>query len=128
MAATTTVEVDPFDLPEWLAGGEVTWRASSSIRDTVRITGELSAGPERLACDLLAADVAYPTALLDPDWRRAVHEQWSFGQVLLLEYDGRLTLAAPGTGFTADAVLDTLSRLAKAVGVRPATFVAALRL
>lgn len=127
MVAPTPAEVDPFDLPEWLAGGEVTWQASSSVRDATLVSGELTSGAERLACDLLAADVAYPAAVLDPDWRRAAHEQWSFGQVLLIEYDGRLTLAVPGTGFTADRVLDTLGRLAKAVGVRPSTFVAALR-
>lgn len=127
MVAPTPAEVDPFDLPEWLAGGEVTWQASSSVRDATLVSGELTSGAERLACDLLAADVAYPAAVLDSDWRRAAHEQWSFGQVLLIEYDGRLTLAVPGTGFTADRVLDTLGRLAKAVGVRPSTFVAALR-
>lgn len=124
----TVTDVDPFDLPEWLAADEVTWRASSSVRDTAHVTGELSNGSERLACDLLAADLAYPQAALDPDWRRAAHQQWTFGQVLLVEYDGRLTLAVPGTGFTADTVLDSLGRLAKAVGVRPGTFVAALRL
>ncbi len=121
-------EVDPFDLPEWLAGDEVTWEASSSVRGSAHVTGELRSGDSRLACDLLAADVAYPTAVLEPDRRRAAHQQWTFGQVLLLEYDGRLTLAVPGTGFTADTVLDSLGRLAKAIGAPPATFVAALRL
>ena len=124
----TVAEVDPFDLPEWLAGEEITWHASSSVRGSARVSGELRAGEGRVPCDLLAADLAYPQAALDPDWRRAAHQQWTFGQVLLLEYDGRLTLAVPGTGFTADTVLDALGRLAKAVGVRPDTFVAALRL
>ena len=45
-----------------------------------------------------------------------------------MEYDGRLTLAVPGTEFTADEVLESLNRLAKAVGVKPSRFVAALRL
>jgi hypothetical protein len=48
--------------------------------------------------------------------------------VLLLEYDGRLTLAVPGTAFTADRVLEAIGRLAKAVGVKPGRFLAALRL
>lgn len=121
-------EVDPFDLPEWLAGDEVTWHASSSVRGSAHVTGELHADDGRVACDLLAADLAYPQAALDPERRRAAHQQWTFGQVLLLDCDGRLTLAVPGTGFTADTVLDALGRLAKAVGVRPDTFVAALRL
>ena len=34
-------------------------------------------------------------------------------------YDGRLTLAVPGTAFTADRVLEVLGRLAEAVGAPP---------
>lgn len=126
--APEVTEIDPFDLPEWLAADEVTWRASSSVRGSAHVTGELGCGDNRLACDLLAADLAYPTESLEVTWRRAAHQQWRFGQVLVLEYHGRLTLAVPGTGFTADTVLDALGRLAKAIGVSPATFVAALRL
>jgi hypothetical protein len=85
-------------------------------------------GDEPLPCDLLAADLAYPAPVLNGEWRRAAHQQWTHGQVLLVEYDGRLTLAVPGTGFTADRVLESLARLAKAVGVKPQRFVAALRL
>ena len=48
--------------------------------------------------------------------------------VLLVEYDGRLTLAVPGTAYSADGVLETVGRLAKAVGVRPGRFVVTLRL
>ena len=121
-------EVDPFDLPEWLAGDEVTWHASSSVRGSAHVTGELRAVDGRVACDLLAADLAYPEPVLEPQWRRAAHQQWTHGQVLLVEYDGRLTLVVPGTEFTADRVLESLARLAKAVGVRPARFVATLRL
>ena len=50
------------------------------------------------------------------------------GQVLLVEYDDRLTLAVPGTDFTADRALEAIGRLAKAVGVKPGKFLAALRL
>ena len=128
MSAVRVSEVDPFDLPEWLAEQEVTWRAGSSVRGSHHVAGDLTAGGESLACDLLAADLAYPEPTLDGPWRRAAHQQWSFGQVLLVEYDGRLTLAVPGTDFTADRVLDSLTRLAKAVGVAPSRFVAALRL
>jgi hypothetical protein len=121
-------EVDPFDLPEWLAEEEVTWRAASSVRGSHQVSGELTSGTHSLPCDLLAADLAYPEPTLDADWRRAAHQQWALGQVLLVEYDGRLTLAVPGTDFSADRVLDSLGRLAKAVGVKPSRFVAALRL
>ena len=128
MDAPDVVEVDAFDLPEWLGESEVTWRAESSIRGSHHLTGHLVGGDEPLPCDLLAADLAYPAPVLDGEWRRAAHQQWTLGQVLLVEYDGRLTLAVPGTGFTADRVLESLGRLAKAVGVKPSRFVAALRL
>lgn len=128
MEAPDVAEVDAFDLPEWLGESEVTWRASSSIRGSHQLTGDLVGGDEALPCDLLAADLAYPQPVLDGEWRRAAHQQWTHGQVLLVEYDGRLTLAVPGTDFTADRVLESLARLAKAVGVKPSRFVAALRL
>jgi hypothetical protein len=127
-AATTVVEADPFDLPEWLGSSEVTWTARSSVRAAYRVTGELAAGAERLGCDLLAADQAFPEPVLADGWRRRAHQAWTHGQVLLVEYDGRLTLTVPGTEFTADRLLEALGRLAKAVGVEPTRYVAALRL
>jgi hypothetical protein len=121
-------EVDPFDLPEWLAQDEVTWRAASTVRGSHHVAGDLTGSTDALPCDLVAADLAYPEPSLPADWRRTAHQHWTLGQVLLLEYDGRLTLAVPGTDFTADRVLDSLARLAKAVGVDPSRFMAALRL
>ena len=127
-APATIAGADPFDLPEWLGTGEVTWSAQSSVRAGPRVSGELTAGDDRLACDLLAADEAFPVPVLDERWRHDAHQAWTHGQVLQVEYDGRLTLAVPGTRFTADRVLETLGRLAKAVGVKPDQFVATLRL
>jgi hypothetical protein len=66
--------------------------------------------------------------VLGERWRHDAHQAWSYGQVLLVEYDGRLTLAVPGTRFTADDALETLARLAKAVGVQPERFSVTLRL
>jgi hypothetical protein len=120
--------VDPFDLPEWLGTGEVTWTALSSVRGASRIEGELAGAGEGIACDLMAADLAYPEPLLADSWRRQAHQAWTHGQVLLVEYDGRLTLAVPGTAYSADGVLETVGRLAKAVGVAPGQFVVTLRL
>lgn len=128
MPAPTVEEMDPFDLPEWLGEGEVTWSATSSLTGSAHVRGELTGAGDAVPCDLLAADLAYPEPVLDPDWRRSAHQQWTHGQVLLVEYDGRLTLAAPGIDFTADRVLECLGRLAKAVGAEPERFVAALRL
>ncbi len=120
--------VDPFDLPEWLGEGEVTWTATASVHGGHRVPGELTGDGEPLACDLLGADQAFPVPVLDDDWRRQAHQAWTHGQVLLADYDGRLTLAVPGTSFTADLALEAVGRLAKSVGVKPGQFVAALRL
>ena len=120
--------VDPFDLPDWLGTSEVTWTATTSVRGAAHIEGTLGGDGGDLACDLLAADQAYPEPLLDDAWRRQAHQAWTHGQVLLVEYDGRLTLAVPGTAYSADGVLETVGRLAKAVGVRPGRFAVTLRL
>ncbi len=126
---TPVVEpVDAFDLPEWLATSTVSWTAQSGVRGSRLIRGVLSAPEGEIDCDLMAADVAYPEPALDDEWRRLAHQAWEYGQVLLMRYDGRLTLAVPGTAYSADGVLETIGRLAKAVGVRPGNFVVALRL
>jgi hypothetical protein len=120
--------IDPFDLPEWLGTRQVSWVARSTVRGASRVRGCLAAGSDEIPCDLLAADVAYPQPLLDEAWRRQAHQAWEYEQVLLLSYDGRLTLAVPGTAYSADGALETVGRLAKAVGVEPDRFVVCLRL
>jgi hypothetical protein len=128
VSAPDVSSIDPFDLPEWLGTSEVTWVAQSTVRGAARIRGELAGNGEVIACDLLAADLAYPQPLLADTWRRQAHQSWTYGQVLVVEYDGRLTLAVPGTAYSADGVLETVSRLAKAVGVSPEHFTVTLRL
>jgi hypothetical protein len=120
--------VDPFDLPEWLGSRQVSWVARSTVRGASHVRGCLAGGADEIPCDLLAADVAYPQPLLAEKWRRGAHQAWEYGQVLLLSYDGRLTLAVPGTAYSADGVLEAVGRLAKAVGVEPDRFVVCLRL
>jgi hypothetical protein len=66
--------------------------------------------------------------VLPEDWRSRAHQAWTYGQVLLLDDTGRLTLAVPGTAFSADLALETLARLARGVGVEPSRFSARLRL
>ena len=129
MAAPKDVAAfDAFDLPEWIGTTELTWTARTSVRGRHQVAGVLSAGSDALDCDLLAADQAFPQPVLDEQWRRAAHQSWTHGEVLLLEYDGRLTLTVPGTEFTADRVLETLTRLAKAFGVAPDRVLASIRL
>jgi hypothetical protein len=109
--------VDPFDLPEWLGVADVTWAAEAGLRSGYAVPGHLGAdGHDVLACDLLGVDVAYPVPVAADLVRHDAHQAWRHGQVLLVDAGGRLTLAVPGTGFTADLVLDALGRLAKAVG------------
>jgi len=118
---------DPFDLPEWLGTVEVTWYAEASERTGHFLRGHLLGGDEEHPCDLLAVDQAWPAPVADEQTRRAVHNAWRNGQVLLLDREGRLVVAVPGTCFSADRVLEVLGRLAKAVGAQPEAFVAALR-
>jgi hypothetical protein len=126
---TAQVEpVDPFELPDWVGTERVSWVAHSSVRGASHVRGCLTAGNEEIGCDLLAADVAYPQPLLVEAWRRQAHQAWEYGQVLLVSYDGRLTLAVPGTAYSADGALEAVGRLAKAVGVEPDQFVVCLRL
>lgn len=121
--------VDPFELPEWLGESDVTWSTESGLREGYAVAGSLEAeGEHAVPCDLLAVDEAYPIPVADQEVRHDAHQAWRHGQVLLVEVDGRVTLAVPGTGFTADLVLDALSRLAKAVGASPDHYSVRLRI
>jgi hypothetical protein len=121
--------VDPFELPEWLGESDVTWAAESGLRRGYAVTGVLTAaGHDPLPCDLLAVDEAYPLPVADEKARHDAHQAWRHGQVLLVEVDDRLTLAVPGTGFTADLVLDALGRLSKAVGSSAEHYTVLLRI
>ena len=126
----TVGPVDPFDLPEWVGEVPVTWRALSSLTDSHLVTGELDGGtPDTtLTCDVLACDPAYPLPVLSEAWRHDAHQAWALGEVMPVEYDGRLTLVLPGTVLTADPLLEAVRRLARAVGSRPDRFTVALRL
>ncbi|MEI5675181.1 MULTISPECIES: hypothetical protein [unclassified Nocardioides] len=121
-------DVDPFDLPEWLGVGDVTWSAESGVRSGHDVRGVLTTGGAALPCDLLAVDDAWPEPVADAGTRVRAHQAWHRGQVHLVSHSGRLTLAVPGSGFSADLVLDALSRLAKAVGASPDHYTALLRI
>lgn len=113
---TTAVELDPFDLPDWLGEVTVCWAAAQGL-DGHQVSGRLDGDPDHhLACDLLAVDQAYPRPVLDEAIRVQVHQAWRHGQVLLLGIEERLTLAAPGIGWTTESVLEAFSRFARAVG------------
>jgi hypothetical protein len=122
-------DVDPFDLPEWLGTGEVTWEPDAGLRTGHHVRGHLRAtGEDPLVCDLLAVDEAYPAPVTDDRTRSRSHQSWRHDQVLLGTLGERLTLAVPGTRFDADRVIDALARLAKAVGATPDRWAALLRI
>jgi hypothetical protein len=119
--------VDPFDLPSWLGDGAVTWVPDCGITRTALLPGRLCAtGQADLPCDLLAVDEAYPAPVAADDVRTLAHQSWRHGQVHVVSYAGRLTLAVPGQAFTADRVLEVLGRLAAAVGAPPEQMAALL--
>lgn len=119
--------LDPFDLPEWLGTAEVVWQAGAGA-ERHRVPGELTSDDGSVPCDLLAVDRAYPAPVVGEDTRRAAHQAWRNGEVLVVEADGRPTLAVPGVEFPAGRLLEALARFTKAVGARPDRFTAALRL
>ncbi|CAA9375740.1 MAG: hypothetical protein AVDCRST_MAG60-485 [uncultured Nocardioides sp.] len=128
MEFTPIIDVDPFDLPDWLGVSQVVWHADQGLRTGHLVAGRLVSGDEVLACDLLAVDEAYPVPVTDDDSRHRAHQAWRHGQVLVGEYAERLTLAVPGTRFDAERVLDSLARLARAVGGSPENMAALLRI
>jgi hypothetical protein len=127
-------DIDPFDLPEWLGTGDVVWRADAGLRSGHLVHGRLTADPpstdpaHEMACDLMAVDEAYPAPVVDDATRLRVHQAWRHGQVVIAEHRSRLVLAVPGTRFEPDLVLDTLGRLARAVGAHAERYAALLRL
>lgn len=113
-------ELDPFDLPAWLGEVRVVWHPETGIGDGPLLAGRLEAeAHEAVPCDLLAVDEAYPAPVADDTLRMRAHQAWRHGQVQLVSLGGRPTLLVPGRRFTADGVLETLARLARAVGGRP---------
>ena len=114
--------VDPFDLPEWLVSEQVVWSSLESVVAKTVVKGQLRAvdadhAPYRL--DLVAVDAAWPTAECSPQDRRAAHQAWHFGQVVVLHHDGVSALGVPTALFSADLALEALRRFARAVGSDP---------
>jgi hypothetical protein len=127
-------EVDPFELPDWLAEGEVLWQATDERghRDgTATVHGRitpLAGGAAPLTVDLLAVDVSWPKPVCDEATRHLAHEAWHYGQVALIDRDGRITLAVPCLDFSSDQVCEAVRRFSRAVGADPAHFLVQLRL
>ena len=121
--------VDPFDLPDWLGVAEVTWTSGAGLRSGAAVTGELTAeGCDPVPCDLFAVDEAFPAPVAGDDVRIRAHQAWRHGEVHLIRREDRLTLAVPGTAFSADLALDAVARLARAVGASAERYSVRLRI
>ena len=128
MTAPLAAELDPFDLPDWLGDGPVSWESDLGLSGHL-VAGHLTGTPDQvIPCDLLAVDQAYPTPVLDEATRTRVHQAWRYGQVLLLTREGRATVAAPGIAWTSEQVLVAFTRVARAVGADPASWTVRLGL
>ncbi|MDQ3103887.1 MAG: hypothetical protein M3Q87_01460 [Actinomycetota bacterium] len=130
MAEPPVAVVDPFDLPEWVGLNECTWTTTDSV-GRARVDGVLtdgvSAGPATVKLSVLAADVAYPAAVVGGRLRHDIHQAWVHGEVLLLS-DGGYILAVPGTELDVAALCEAIRRFARAVGATPTSFTIALQL
>lgn len=114
---------DPFDLPDWLGTENVVWRFESRLAEAAYVTGALTAAGNRVhLLDLLAVDAAYPWRVCPEDHRAAAHQAWHYGEVVLLDVNGRLAAAVPGTQFDANTMCEVLRRVAKAVGAPASNF------
>lgn len=120
---------DPFNLPDWLGTEQVTWRTDGAFSEEPRVAGWLCASRDRSQpLDLLAVDAAYPQTVCPSQQRHDTHQAWHFGQVLLLEVDGRVVAAVPGVRFDANLAVETIRRVAKAIGASSANFSVSLTL
>lgn len=114
---------DPFELPDWLGTEDVIWRAETRLAEAAYLSGALSAAGDRVhPLDLLAVDAAFPRPVCPEDQRAAAHRAWHYGEVVLLDVDGRLAAAVPGTQFDANTMCEVLRRVAKAVGASTGNF------
>ncbi len=94
------------------------WQAEGPLHEVALVRGAMRAESEvAYPVDLLAVDAAYPTVVCPDRLRRAAHQAWQFGEVLLVRSDDeRVALAVPGTAFDVDLVCEVIRRLAKSVG------------
>ncbi len=124
---------DPFDLPDWIGAHDTTWTATGSVDDP-RVPGLLTSDHasdalrDAVSLTVLAADVAYPAPVLDEELRRATHQAWVHGEVLLICQNGRYLLGVPGTRLDAVTLCESLRRFARSVGGGPDRMTVALRL
>jgi hypothetical protein len=121
--------VDAFDLPDWLGTQPVSWHATSPLAGGPHVSGVLAAADGREQdLDLLAVDAAYPVPVCPEPQRRTAHQAWQFGEVVLLDVDGRVSAGVPGCAFDANLACETLRRVARSVAAQAGTFTVSISL
>lgn len=90
--------------------------------------GRLGAGERSQPLDLLAVDAAYPRMVCSSQQRHDAHQAWHFGEVLLLEDEGRVAAAVPAVRFDPNLAVSTIRRVARALGSPSANFTVVLTL
>lgn len=121
--------VDAFDLPEWLGTEAVVWHSTVALETGPRVAGEICGpGGQVQALDLLAVDAAYPVVVCPEAERHEAHQAWQFGEVVLLDVDGRVAAAVPASMFDPNLACETLRRVARSVGADAAQFTVSLSL
>jgi hypothetical protein len=91
-----------------------------------RVEGRLvSESGDSFPLVLLAVDSAYPEVVCPDEQRHDAHQAWQFGQVALVEENGQVALAVPGTRLDADRACEAIRRMAKSVGAPSDNFTVA---
>ena len=121
------LDVDVFDLPDWLGTEHVVWSSETGLDHGHVVPGVLEGGGERLVCALVAVDEAFPRPVLDSESRTAVHQAWRHGQVSVASYDGHVALLVPGRRFDPELAMEAVGRMARAVGADPEQWAVLLR-
>lgn len=121
---------DAFDLPDWLGTSDLVWHSTTGLRSGHDVSGELicESTDQQHPCDLLAVDDAFPEPVVSEQFRVLVHRAWRHGQVQLAWAGDRLVVAMPGVRIDAGRVMESMSRLARAVGASPERWSVRLRI
>lgn len=121
--------VDPFDLPDWLGTRPVAWSTTTGLASGPYVAGEFRTdGEPPLGFDLLAVDAAYPVVSCPEAERHDAHQAWQFGEVVILEVDGRPAAGVPASDFDPNLACEAIRRVARAVGAEAGTFSVSLSL
>jgi hypothetical protein len=106
----------------------VTWRAEGILSQDPLVRGWLSSDHRSHPLDLLAVDAAYPRTVCTSQQRHDAHQSWYFGEVLFLSESDRVAAAVPTVSFDPNLAVESVRRVAKALGAPAANFTVMLML